>query len=529
MELPSMDVAALIQALSQPSAYPLPVADVTVRQTHISAVFLAGPFAYKVKKPVNPGFLDFSTLDKRYHYCKEEVRLNRRLAPDVYLGVVPVVRAGDGLRFEGSGEPVEWAVKMRRLPDEATLHERLRRDEVSPELAEALARKVADFHRRSPAPEAFRTASRFDVVAGNIREVFDTAAPQVGATVSAAVYGRVGQLVEGQLARLRPLIDARAGRGLTRDAHGDLHLDHVYYFPERPPPDDLVCVDCIEFNERFRFIDPVADVAFAVMDFAFHGRRDLACAFAEAYFRAASDDEGRALLPLFTAYRAAVRGAVDGMKSAEAEVSAAERAAALDSARGHWLLALAELEEPKSRPCLTLVGGLQGTGKSTLAQALAGRAGFERVRSDEVRKALAAVPEDQRLTGEFYSPEWTEHTYAECLRRAEARLFDGGRVLIDATFRQEKHRRLFLDAATRWGAPALALLCRADPETVRERLARRRGDVSDADWSVYLQAAAQWEEPGPATRRYVQCLSTEGTADEAAERALDVLRSARLA
>src|SRR5262249_36057065 len=154
---------------------------------------------------------------------------------------------------------------------------------------------------------------------------------------------------------------------------------------------DLVCVDCIEFNERFRFIDPAADVAFAVMDFAFHGRHDLARAFAGAYFRASGDDEGRALLPLFTAYRAAVRGAVEGMKFAEAEVSAAERAAALDGARGHWLLALAEAEEPGRRPCLVLVGGLQGAGKSTLAQALAGRAGFERVRSDEVRKALAAA------------------------------------------------------------------------------------------------------------------------------------------
>src|SRR5581483_11880523 len=173
-----MDLASLIDALSRPAAYPFPVADVRVVQTHISAVFLAGPFAYKVKKPVNPGFLDFSTLDRRHHFCQEEVRLNRRLAPDVYLGVVPVVTADGGLRFEGQGEPVEWAVKMRRLPEGVTLHERVGRDEVGPELVEALARKIADFHRRSPAPEAFRAESRFDVVAGNIREVFVTARPQ---------------------------------------------------------------------------------------------------------------------------------------------------------------------------------------------------------------------------------------------------------------------------------------------------------------------------------------------------------------
>jgi aminoglycoside phosphotransferase family enzyme/predicted kinase len=523
-----MELAALIRALSEPSAYPFPVAEVAVRQTHISAVFLAGPFAYKVKKPVNPGFLDFSTLEKRRHFCEEEVRLNRRLAPDVYLGVVPVVRSGGGLRVEGPGEPVEWAVKMRRLPDAVTLHERLRRDEVGPALLEALARKLADFHRRSPAPEALRTESGFDVVAGNIREVFDTARPQVGTTVSAAVFGRVRELVEGELARLRALIDGRAARGLTRDAHGDLHLDHVCYFPDRAPPDDVVCIDCIEFNERFRFIDPVADMAFAAMDLAFHGRRDLARAFAEAYFAGSGDDEGRALLPLFTAYRAAVRGAVDGMKCAEPEVPPAEHAAALESARGHWLLTLAELEEPTRRPGLVLVGGLQGSGKSTLSRALAARGGFEHIRSDEVRKALACAPAGQRLEEEFYSPEWTQLTYAECLRRAEGRLFEGGRVLIDATFSKEGQRRLFLDAAVRWGVPALWLLCRAEPDTVRRRLEGRRGDVSDAGWSVYQWAAANWEEPGPATGRATAVIPTDGTPAEALERAAQALREGGL-
>jgi aminoglycoside phosphotransferase family enzyme/predicted kinase len=519
-----MDLAPLIDALSQPSAYPFTVDAVRVLQTHISVVFLAGRFAYKVKKPVNPGFLDFSTLEKRHHFCEEEVRLNRRLAPDVYLGVVPVVRIGSGLRFEGEGEPVEWAVKMRRLPDGVTLHERLGRDEVGPGLVEAFARNMADFHRCSPAPQA----CGFEAVAGNMREVFDTARPQVGVTVSRVVFDRVRQLVEDHLARLRPLIDARAARGLTRDAHGDLHLDHVCWFPERAPPDDLICIDCIEFNERFRFIDPVADIAFAAMDFAFHGRRDLARVFAEAYFRAAGDDEGRALLPLFTAYRATVRGAVEGMKLAEAEVPAAGRAAALDSACGHWLLALAELEQPARRPCLVLVGGLQGTGKSTLTQTLVGQADFERVRSDEVRKALAGVEDDRRLVQEFYSPEWTERTYAECLRRAGERLFEGGRVLIDATFREESRRRLFLDAAVQWGVPALWLLCRAEAATVRERLAQRRGDVSDADWSVYLRAAAQWEEPTMATRRALHVISTDGTPEEATEQAVLALRGAGL-
>ena len=173
---------------------------------------------------------------------------------------------------------------------------------------------------------------------------------------------------------------------MPRDTHGDLHLDHVYLFPDRAPPADLVIIDCIEFNERFRFADPVADMAFLVMDLAFHGRRDLARAFADAYFRASGDEEGRALLPFYTAYRAAVRGKVEGMELAEREVPEAERAAALVRARAHWLLALGELEEPGRRPCLVLVGGLPGTGKSTLARGLAEQAGFTVIRSDLVRR-----------------------------------------------------------------------------------------------------------------------------------------------
>src|SRR5262249_40147182 len=173
------------------------------------------------------------------------------------------------------------------------------------------------------------------------------------------------------------------------DCHGDLHLDHVYYFPKRMPPDDLVIVDCIEFNERFRFVDPVADMAFPFMDLAFWGRRDLASAFAAAYFQGSGDEEGRALLPLYTGYRATVRGAVEGILQTEKEVPDVERAAALARSRAHWLLALAELEEPDRRPCLVLVAGLPGTGKSVLARGLSQHAGFQVIRSDTVRKEIA--------------------------------------------------------------------------------------------------------------------------------------------
>ncbi len=337
-----MELGALIDELARPDAHPFAVGAVTVVQTHISVVFLAGDVVYKVKKPVNLGFLDFTTLEKRRHFCEEEVRLNRRLAPAVYLGVVPITR-GAGARFEGTGEPVEWAVKMVRLPEEASLLNKLERGAVGPELIAKLAERVAEFHARAVGGPRVAESGRFEVVARNARENFEQAEPQVGITLTREAFDDLRALTEAALTRLRPLIEARAARGVPRDTHGDLHLDHVYHFPDRAPPGDLVAIDCIEFAERFRHADPIADAAFLAMDLAFRGRRDLADAFVTNYLRASGDAEGAALVPFYAAYRAAVRAKVEGMELSETEVPPAERVAARERARRHWELAREEL------------------------------------------------------------------------------------------------------------------------------------------------------------------------------------------
>jgi aminoglycoside phosphotransferase family enzyme/predicted kinase len=523
-----MDLTHLIEALSKPAAYPHPVEKVEVRQTHISVVFLAGAYVYKLKKPVNLGFLDFTTQEKRRHFCQEEVRLNRRLAPDVYLGVVAVVRTPTGLRFEGEGEVLDWAVKMQRLSHEATILERLRRGEVGVELSESLARNLAAFHRTAETNERIAAFGRFENVSRIILDVLTQSASQVGITVSQSVFDRLQARTDATLSQLRPLIERRAARGVPRDTHGDLHLDHIYYSPDKQPPADLVIIDCIEFNERFRFTDPVADMAFAAMDLALHGRRDLARAFADAYFLAADDEEGQALLPLYTAYRAMVRGAVEGLLQTEKEVPPSDRAAASQRAKAHWLLALSELEQPGRKPCLLLVAGLPGAGKSTLAQGLARDAAFRVVRSDLVRKELAGLsspgPTPPQFRESLYSPQWNERTYAECLRRAELLLFAGERVSVDATFREEKRRQAFLEAAIRWGVPGGILLCQAEPASVREHLEKRQNDASDADWSIYQRLAESWEEVGAFTRGFCHVLSMQGGPAEALARALEILR-----
>lgn len=522
----------LIDALSRPTAYPWEVGQVEVRQTHISAVFLAGPWVVKVKKPVRLPFLDFSTLERRQFFCQEEVRLNQRLAPGVYRDVVPITRSSTGLRLQGEGPVVEWAVQMERLPDDATFDWRLQRDALTTEHVQRFARRVSEFHQTARRDQHTASYGRSNVIAAAVRANVEFARTQVGLTISQSVFERLCGATERALDRAQPIIERRADAGFVRELHGDLHLDHVYLFEDQPPPRDLLIIDAIEFNEAFRCVDVVADMAFCVMDFAAHGRRDLGRLFADTYFAATEDAAGRDLLPLFTSYRAAVRAKVNGMLAAESEVAPSNRQAAVDRATGLWLLSLGELEPPAKRPALLLVSGLPGTGKSTLARGLAERAGFRVIRSDVVRKELAGLTETTNSSAEFqqgiYSPAFTDRTYAECLRQMAAALLNGERVIVDATFLEDHRRREFLQAAIRLGVPALWLVCEASPECIRSRLATRHGDASDADWSIYQQAVQCWETPSVVCRQFERRIPAESAADQSLTNTLHVLAAEEL-
>lgn len=347
-----MQTAELIAALSRPEAYPFAVDRVAICQTHLSVVFLAGPFAYKIMKPVVLPFVDLGTLPKRQSVCASEVRLNRRLAPDVYLAVVPIGQTKAGLQVE-CGEAVEWAVKMVRLPDQATLERLLERGELTVELLQALAGKLAAFHAQAETSERIASFGRTQVVAANIRANQEAARDLVGEILDRTQWQRLCDLTAEALHKLGPLIHTRALRGVPCDTHGDLRLEHVYYLPGRDL-DGLVIIDCIAFNDLFRYADPVADVAFLTMDLHFHGRPDLAEALGLAYLASAADDDGRPLLPFYSAYRACVRGKVDGMKSREVEVPEPERAQARQRSRAYWKLAeeqlLHTIHPPGSKP-----------------------------------------------------------------------------------------------------------------------------------------------------------------------------------
>jgi hypothetical protein len=528
-----MDLADLISGLSRSGAYPHPAGTVRVAQTHASVVFLAGEHAYKVKKPVDLGFLDFSTLEKRRACCEAEVRLNRRLAPDVYLGVVPITATAGGAVVGGAGDPIEYAVHMRRLDQGRHLAALLERGELDGGLLERVAARLAAFHAAAAGGPEVAASASFPNVAGNCLDNYALAGGFVGDTISRAVLERARALTAAELERRRPLIEARAGAGVPRDGHGDLRLEHVYHFPDEPPPRDLVVIDCVEFNDRLRRCDPVSDIAFLGMELEFHRRPELARAFTDAWFRSTRDDEGRALLPLYTSYRHAVRGKVRSLQAHEEEVAPPDRERARQRARAHFLLALGRLAPPGEKPCLVLAGGLPGTGKSTLARRLEAAAGFERISSDATRKRLAGIGETTPAGAPFgeglYTPAWDERTYGECLLRATSLLFEGRRVLVDASFREERRRRAFLQAADDLGVPAIVLLCEAGEATARRRLADRTGDASDAGWEVYRAVAACWEAPGPETAARSRRLSTEGSTEQTVAAAQRLLANEGLA
>lgn len=492
----------LLAALRDPAVFGHPAGSrVELLQTHISIVALVGDDAYKFKKPVDLEFLDFTTLALRQHFCAREVELNRRLAPDVYLGVLELRRADDGrLRLGGPGELIDVAVHMRRLPDAANLAHRLAAGHLEPATLERIGRRLHDFHRTARRGRDISAFASFTAVAANARQNFAQLAalrPQLPDGPCELLLARLGRATEDALARHHAVIDRRAREDIACDTHGDLRLDHIYLLPERAPH-DLVILDCIEFNEQFRSADPVADLAFLVMDLHRVARRDLADALLAGYFAAdarPAELEARALLPLYTAYRATVRAKVEAMKAAEPEVPADAAADALLAAHRHLLLALRELQPPALRPCLVLVAGLPGTGKSTLARQLAAD-GLAWVRSDAVRKQLASL--SQEPDSNIYTPAWTARTYAACLQQTRAALLAGDRVVVDANFKREAQRAPFLALARDLGVPALLLVCDADPAVVRDRLAKRTGDLSDADIAVYEAARGEWQPPADA-------------------------------
>jgi len=323
----------LIQALLDPKSYPHSPPRVELVQTQMSFVFLAGDLVYKVKKPVNLGYLDYSTLEQRHFFCRKEVELNRRLCPEAYLGVVAIAGQAGRISVDGSGQPLEYAVKMRHLPQETMLNTLLVRDKATPEMLSSVAEKLAEFHGRAETSTAISGFGDLDIIRQNAVENFEQTEKNIGTTISPEKYKHIKAYTEDFLARNTSLFRRRLEEGKIRDCHGDLHAAHICF-------GDGICIyDCIEFNDRFRYGDVASEVAFLAMDLDHYGRADLSRRFVSAYLAASGDTELEALLNFYKCYRAYVRGKVEGFKLADPHISEAEKTRVLAVAREYFGLA----------------------------------------------------------------------------------------------------------------------------------------------------------------------------------------------
>lgn len=482
---PASSFTDLLTALARPECYPHRPACVDVIQTHISAVFLAGDLVYKLKKPVRFSFLDYSTLELRHHYCNEEVRLNRRLAPTVYLGVVPIVHVGNTYRVQdapvGREPPVaDYLVKMRRLPADCTLAALIKAGRASTEGIRALAKRLASFHRTATT----QTASSYgtpEAVWQAIAENFQETAPFIGETISAKQHERIQSFSQRFFTEQYQLLNARVRAGRVREGHGDLRCEHVYFLDA-----GITIVDCIEFSPRLRTCDVASEVAFLAMDLDLQGAPAFAAELVQSYAAQADDADLLRLLPFYQCYRAYVRGKVASLKSREPEVPQADREQAKAQARRAFCLAYRYACGPPP-PALLVVCGRIGTGKSTAAGLLGGLTGFPVLNSDVVRKRLAGLSPTARAHAEYrtgiYSEAFTQRTYTALSRQAEEELRAGRGVIIDATCKRRADRRRLLTLGARLGVPVLFVECQASPAVVERRLRlreRQAESVSDA-------------------------------------------------
>jgi len=323
----------MVQALLDPKAYPEIPQRIELMQTQMSFIFLTDNYVYKVKKAVNLGYLDYTTLEKRQFYCYREVALNRRLCPDVYLSVVPITRDKNNFSVGGQGEAIEYAVKMRRLPQEAMMDVLLTNNRVSSEMVISLAQKLVDFHQRAETNAAISTFGNLDTIAQNTEENFSQTEKYIGNTISRGKYQRIKAYTDSFTSQNVPLFQKRLVDGRIRDCHGDLHAAHICFT-------DGICIyDCIEFNDRFRYCDVASEVAFLAMDLDHYQRADLSACFVDAYVAQSQDKELLKLLNFYKCYRAYVRGKVESFKFDDPHISDEERTKALVTARSYFDLA----------------------------------------------------------------------------------------------------------------------------------------------------------------------------------------------
>lgn len=482
---------ALIAALQNPALYPHSVDGFRVIETHISWVILTGAYAYKMKKPVDFGFLNFTHLADRKHFCEEELRLNQRMAPDLYLRVVPITGAADAPVIDGEGEPIEYLLQMREFPQTQLMAEVQARGELTDAHIDALAEQIAQFHLSIPQVPAGHPLNNADAIVAPMRQNFEQIRPLLNEKPDLQQLDALSDWTETSIARLRPLLEQRSQQGFIRECHGDLHLGNATIIDNK-----VVLFDCIEFNEPFRLIDIASDAAFLAMDLEDRGLKCQARRFLNGWLERTGDYAALELLSLYKAYRALVRAKVSLFRLHQ-EQDAVQRRVILRQYRSYANLAESYSAIPSR--FLAITHGVSAVGKSHVALRLVEALGAIRLRSDLERKRLYGEPTERHdvvVNAGIYSAEATDATYERLHSLAEAALNAGFSVVIDATYLKQSQRQAAWQVAESTGVPFIILACEAPDAVIEQWLTQRQaegGDPSDATMAVVKAQQASRE------------------------------------
>lgn len=495
-------IPALIQQMMQPEFYPHPVQEpIQLIQTHISYVLLTGEYAYKVKKPMNFGFLNYSTLEARKHFCQEELRLNQRGASELYLEVLPIIENEQKYQLLGMGDPVEYTLKMRQFPQDMLLINMFSQGKIDEKLMMDLGQIVAQYHAKAATNDYIRSFGEVAQVRQAFDENYEQSEKYIGKAQTQVQFDETKAYTDKFFATKEQLFKNRMTGNFIRECHGDLYMQNICL-----SHDKILLFDCIEFNEPFRFVDVMYDVAFAVMDFEARGRKDLGNIFLNTYLEQTGDWEGLQVYPLYLSRQAYVRAKVNSFLLDDPGVPAAVKEESAKTAANYYRQAW-EYTKPRQGK-LILMSGLSGAGKSTVAKQLARQLGAIHVRSDAVRKHLAGIPLEQKGGDEFYTAEWHQKTYQRLLDLGVLLAAEGFTVILDAKYDRASFRGEAIAQATSRQIPLQILHCTAPVEVLRQRLQQRTGDIADATVDLLESQQATAEPFTDTEKQYVTTIDT---------------------
>ena len=484
-----------VSALLKPSVYPHAVEHCELIETHISWVILTGEYAYKIKKPVNLGFVDFSTLEKRHHYCLEELRLNRRLAASLYLDVVAITGTSEhpDIKEEPDNKStvIEYAVKMRQFQQQAQLDRMLLADKLLPEHIDAFAQRIAEFHQQIDIADSSAKYADIEQVCRPVKDNFEQIQYYINNEKYQSILAELEQWADSEYKRLEVVFQQRKQNGYVRECHGDMHLRNLAWVDNEP-----LLFDCLEFNPELRWIDVINDIAFLVMDLQDRQQPQLAQRFLNKYLEHTGDYAGITVLPYYLFYRALVRAKVDAIRAAQSGISTDEKVEAEKDMAAY--LELAQCYTRGTQPKLIITRGMSASGKTTIGGMLLEKLPAIRIRSDVERKRLFGLKAEQSAqsaSGEgIYSAEASKRTYKKLAEVASNIIEAGFSVIVDATFINLEPRTQFQALAKDKNVPLIILEFTASPETLRQRIINRHGDASDADINVLEHQIGQWQE-----------------------------------